>query len=94
METVDIGKNVVLLFDFNNLAIRSFFGVKEVAEDPNDIQWGLWMWNVFNSIYQSLWKFKNVDEVILAVDDSNSWRKAAYNRYKESRKDKKERIKN
>jgi 5'-3' exonuclease len=86
METVDIGKNVVLLFDFNNLAIRSFFGVKEVAEDPNDIQWGLWMWNVFNSIYQSLWKFKNVDEVILAVDDSNSWRKAAYSRYKESRK--------
>jgi 5'-3' exonuclease len=93
METVDIGKDVVLLFDFNNLAIRSFFGVKEVAEDPNDIQWGLWMWNVFNSIYQSLWKFKNVDEVILAVDDSNSWRKAAYSRYKESRKDKKKESK-
>jgi hypothetical protein len=93
METVDIGKKCVLLFDFNNLAIRSFFGVKEITEDPNDIQWGLWMWNVFNSIYQSLWKFKNVYEVILAVDDSNSWRKAAYNRYKESRKDKKKESK-
>jgi hypothetical protein len=89
METVDIGNDVVLLFDFNNLAIRSFFGAKEITEDPNDIQWGLWMWNVFNSIYQCLWKFKNVDEVILAIDDSNSWRKAAYSRYKESRKDKK-----
>ncbi len=93
METVDIGKDVVLLFDFNNLAIRNFFGAKEVTEDPNDIQWGLWMYNVFNSIYQSLWKFKNVDEVILAIDDSNSWRKATYSRYKESRKDKKKESK-
>jgi len=89
METVDIGKDVVLLFDFNNLAIRGFFGVKEITENPKDIQWGLWMYNVFNSIYQCLWKFKNVDEVVLAIDDSNSWRKAAYSRYKESRKDKK-----
>jgi hypothetical protein len=89
MESVDIGKNVTLLFDFNNLVIRSFFGVKEILEDPNDIQWGLWMYNVFNSIYTTLWKFKNVNEVVLAVDDSNSWRKAVYSRYKESRKNKK-----
>ncbi len=89
MESVNIGKDVTLLFDFNNLVIRSYFGVKEITEDPNDIQWGLWMYNVFNSIYQSLWKFRNVDEVILAIDDSNSWRKAVYSRYKESRKTKK-----
>jgi 5'-3' exonuclease len=89
MESVDIGKDVTLLFDFNNLVIRSYFGVKEITEDPNDIQWGLWMYNCFNSIYQTLWKFKNVNEVILAVDDTNSWRKAVYNRYKESRKEKK-----
>lgn len=93
METVTIGRNVSLLFDFNNLAIRSFFGAKEITEDPNDIQWGLWIYNVFNSIYQCLWKFKNVEEVILAVDDSNSWRKASYSRYKESRKAKKEESK-
>lgn len=93
METVNIGKDVVLLFDFNNLAIRSFFGAKEITEDPNDIQWGLWMYNVFNSIYQCMWKFKNVDEIVLAIDDSNSWRKAVYNRYKESRKDKKKESK-
>jgi hypothetical protein len=92
-ETVDLGKDVTLLFDFNNLAIRSYFGVKEITEDPNNIQWGLWMYNVFNSIYSTLWKFKNVEEVILAVDDSNSWRKAVYSRYKESRKEKKKESK-
>lgn len=89
METVNIGKDVTLLFDFNNLVIRQFFGVKEIAADPNDIQWGLWRYNVFNSIYQSLWKFRNVTEVILAIDDSRSWRKQVYSRYKESRKNKK-----
>lgn len=89
MDTVDIGKDVTLLFDFNNLAIRSFFGVKEITEDPNDIQWGLWIYNVFNSIYQCMWKFRNVEEVVLAIDDLNSWRKAVYSRYKESRKEKK-----
>ncbi len=90
METVDIGRDTTLLFDYNNLAIRSFFGVKEVTENPHDIQWGLWRWNVFNSIYSCLWKFRNVEEVVLAVDDANSWRKAVYSRYKESRKAKKE----
>jgi hypothetical protein len=75
------------------LAIRSFFGVKEITENPKDIQWGLWMYNVFNSIYTTLWKFKNVEEIILAIDDSNSWRKAFYNRYKESRKIKKKESK-
>lgn len=89
MERVDLGKDVTLLFDFNNLAIRSYFGVKEITEDPDNIQWGLWKHSVFNSIYTTLWKFKNVTEVILAIDDSNSWRKAFYNRYKESRKVKK-----
>lgn len=93
VDYVDIGKDTTLLFDYNNLAIRSYFGVKEITEDPNNIQWGLWMYNVFNSIYQSLWKFKNVEEVVLAVDDSRSWRKAVYSRYKESRQKKKKESK-
>jgi 5'-3' exonuclease len=93
METVDIGKNTTLLIDFNNLAIRGYFGAKEITEDPDNIQWGLWRYNVFNSIYQSLWHIKNVQEVIIAVDDINSWRKAAYKRYKESRKKKKKNSK-
>jgi 5'-3' exonuclease len=89
MEYVDLGKDVTLLFDYNNLAVRCFFGAKEITEDPNNIQWGLWRYNVFNSLYSNLWKFKNVREVILAVDDNLSWRKAVYSRYKESRKTKK-----
>ena len=93
MESVNIGKDVTLLFDFNNLVIRSFFGAKEITEDHHDIQWGLLFYNVFNSIYTTLWKFQNVEEVILAIDDSNSWRKSFYNRYKESRKVKKKESK-
>jgi hypothetical protein len=89
MESVNLGKDVTLLFDYNNLVIRSFFGSKEITEDPDDIQWGLWRYNVFNSIYTTLWKFRNVTEVILAVDDYMSWRKHFYSRYKESRKIKK-----
>lgn len=89
IEYVDMGKDVTLLIDYNNLAVRNFFGAKEITEDPNNIEWGLWRYNVFNSIYQSLWKFKNVTEVVLAVDDNKSWRKHIYSRYKESRKNKK-----
>lgn len=85
----NVGENVTLLMDFNNLAIRNFFGCKEITEDLNNIPWGLFYYNVFNSIYTTIWKFKNVDEVILAIDDVNSWRKSFYNRYKESRKEKK-----
>jgi 5'-3' exonuclease len=91
METVDVFDNVTLLFDFNNLAIRNFFGAKEILEDPNMPNWALWRYNVFNSIYHTLWKVKNTEEIIIAVDDVNSWRKAVYSRYKESRqKNKKE----
>lgn len=89
MEYVNLGNDVTLLFDYNNLAVRCFFGAKEITEDPDNIQWGLWRYNVFNSIYSTLWKFKNVQEVILAVDDNQSWRKHIYSRYKESRKTKK-----
>lgn len=89
MESVNLGKDVTLLFDYNNLAVRCLFGAKEIIEDPDNIQWGLWRYNVFNSIYTTLWKFRNVNEVILAVDDNMSWRKHYYSRYKESRKTKK-----
>jgi len=93
MEYVNDFKDVTLLFDFNNLVIRNFFGVKEILEDIENPQWGLWRYNCFNSIYTTLYKVANVKEVILAVDDSNSWRKAVYKRYKESRKAKKKETK-
>lgn len=86
MENVDTS----LIFDFNNLFIRNVFGCKEITEDIENIQWNLLYYNVFNSIYSTIWKFKNVKEVILAVDDNKSWRKSVYPRYKESRKKKRE----
>jgi hypothetical protein len=80
MEYVE-GENVVI-FDFNNLAIRTYFGDKDIlGEEP---RWGLWKYNVFNAVYNALWK-TNASEVILAIDDKHTWRKSKYPRYKESR---------
>jgi 5'-3' exonuclease len=81
--------NVVILFDFNNLLFRNVFS-KDINIHSTDPDWMLWRYNVYNSIYQSLWKHKTVKEVILAVDDKNSWRKAYFRRYKESRKKQRE----
>ena len=77
--------DVSVFFDFNNLAIRSFM-VQENIKEP---EWGLWKYNIFNGIFNTLYKIRNVEEVVLAIDDMRSWRKAAYSRYKESRKKKK-----
>ena len=85
MDFIDDLKDVTVFFDFNNLAIRNYMGNSDVWEDPNNIQWGLWRYNCINSIMSSLWKIKDVTEVVVAVDDIHQWRKAYYNRYKESR---------
>lgn len=86
MDYIDDLKDVTVFFDFNNLAIRNYMGNSDVWEDPHNIQWGLWRYNCINSIMTTLWKIKDVTEVVVAVDDINQWRKAYYNRYKESRK--------
>ena len=75
----------VVLFDFNNLVFRNFF-IKEVEPHSEKPDFMLWRYNIFNSIYQSLWKEEPVVEVVIAVDDRNSWRKSYFSRYKESRK--------
>jgi 5'-3' exonuclease len=86
MDYIDQFKDVTVFFDFNNLAIRNYMGNKDIWEDETNIQWGLWRYNCINSIMSTLWKIKNVTEVIVAVDDKHQWRKSFYNRYKESRK--------
>ena len=77
--------NKIVLFDFNNLVFRNFF-IKEVEPHSEKPDFMLWRYNIFNSIYQSLWKEENIVEVVIAVDDKNSWRKSYFPRYKESRK--------
>lgn len=80
-------KNTIL-YDFNNLAVR-MFTVKEVEAlfgTPN-IQ--LWRYFIFSDIY-NFFKETEASEVVLAVDSSKSWRKFYWNRYKESRKPKRD----
>lgn len=85
MDYIDQFNDVTVFFDFNNLAIRNYMGNQDIWEDKTNIQWGLWRYNCINSIMTTLWKIKNVSEVIVAVDDKHQWRKSFYNRYKESR---------
>jgi len=80
-----MNKDVTMLFDFNNLIFRNFF-TKDVGAYTEKPDYMLWRYQVYNSIYQSLWKVKIVKEIVLAVDDKNSWRKSYFPRYKESRK--------
>ena len=85
-------RNCVLLIDFNNLMFRMLF-VKDVGikyEYPN---FALWRYKVYESIYQSIKYVGDVSEVILAVDDKNSWRRSYFPRYKEPRKKKREKTK-
>jgi len=89
MDYIDEFNDVTVFFDFNNLAIRNYMGNKDIWETPSNIQWGLWRYNCINSIMTTLWKIKDVTEVVVAVDDKNQWRKAYYSRYKESRSSKK-----
>ena len=83
-----------ILFDFNNLAFRNFFSKDVGITTPNpDFQ--IWRYMMFNSLYQSLCRVSDVDELVIAVDDSDPWRRAYFPRYKESRsktRDKKQEI--
>lgn len=76
------------LFDLNNLAVRTFCS-KEIEFDTETPNIQLWKYFIIDSIYKSLFK-EDVGEIILAIDDRKSWRKLFWDRYKESRKGKRE----
>lgn len=78
-----------LLVDFNNLAIRHYL-TKDVAGFTSNPDLSLWRYTTFNSIYSMLMKFKEIKEVVIAIDDRVSWRKLYFKRYKESRKKKRD----
>ncbi len=82
-------KRTVLLFDFNNLATRTFF-VKDVGAHTPLPEFPFWRFMTFDAIYKALFRVDNVSEIVLAVDDRLSWRKLYFKRYKESRKGKRE----
>ena len=74
-----------ILFDFNNLAFRTVF-VKDVGITTPEPDFQVWKYMMVNSIYESLYKIDNPSEVILAIDDTQSWRSVYFPRYKERRK--------
>lgn len=79
----------VIIFDFNNLAVRTFF-VKDVGAASSNPAYNLWRYMLFDAIYKSLFRIEKATEIVLAVDDRLSWRKLYFKRYKESRKTKRD----
>ena len=79
------------LFDLNNLAIRCLFSSEVIGSD-NRVDWDVWRYRIFNSIYSSIFQIKDCDEIVLAVDDRRSWRKLYFPRYKEKRTEKREKV--
>jgi hypothetical protein len=82
----------VMLFDMNNLAMRSVHikDVKHVDKETKlvtDIDWAYWKLVMFHSIYGALHKVP-LHTLVLAVDSKNSWRYKVWERYKEDRKKK------
>lgn len=78
-----------VLFDLNNLAIRTFFS-KDVNANSPQPEYQLWKYLTLNSIYTSMFHIEDVSEIILAVDSPTSWRKLYFPRYKEDRADKRD----
>jgi hypothetical protein len=82
-----ISRKNTILFDFNNLAYRTYF-IKDVQNIPEEEQPNikLWKYLLIDNIHKVFYKIPNINEIVLAVDDFISWRKIYWNRYKESRK--------
>ena len=78
---------VTNIFDMNNLCVRHYFS-KDVEAENGRPNINLWKYRIIESIYNSLRKEDDINEIVLAVDDRKSWRKLFWNRYKESREGK------
>lgn len=82
-------KNAIFLVDFNYIAIRNVFALCRGSKDPSDNP------KVYYNIYLQL--FKNMNQgspssVILCQDHPVNWRKVVDPKYKERRKDFKEKF--
>jgi 5'-3' exonuclease len=82
---------MVNMFDMNNLMIRCFFSsaVKPTSKNPD---YDLWKYLVFDNMYMSITKDMTVNELVVAVDHSVSWRRLFWDRYKEHRKKQRSKI--
>ena len=84
-----------MIVDFNNVAVSKLFS-KNVMEktkyEVHNIDYDVWRYSVFNDIYWYMKKFKNIDEVVLAIDSKSSWRKKYFPRYKAHRQKTKDKF--
>lgn len=84
-----MNKNVTLLVDLNNITMSKLFSKHIMEKDGYNVEsinYDFWKYGVFSAIYGYMTKYSNVDEVVLAADSSQSWRKLYFPRYKEHRK--------
>lgn len=78
--------------------MRNLFGPDVIIKNPKDknkvehINYDIWKYRVFDSVYKSLYRVDNVREVVLAMDDRRSWRKLYWTKYKSHRKDSREKL--
>ncbi len=84
-----------LLVDFNNIAMSKLFS-KAVMEkqgyEVKNIDYLSWKEQVFSAIYGYFSKYKNTNEIVLAIDYHKSWRKLYFPRYKEHRQKTKDKF--
>jgi hypothetical protein len=77
-----------MLVDYNNLCIMRAFS-KDVEIKTSNPNYTLWEFYVFSTIYDYIRKFK-VNEVVIARDNAQYWRRLYFPRYKEKRADAKD----
>lgn len=75
-----------LIFDLNHIAYRS---LHSAHRDIKDAGWQYFKALMLNQVFAMCRKF-NPDEVILAVDSKENWRKKFYPEYKQNRKESRE----
>jgi hypothetical protein len=78
-----------VLVDYNNLSMMKAFN-KDVEIKSPEPNYELWEFLVFETIIDKIYNFKFVDDVIIAKDNKETWRKKFFPRYKEKRKDQKD----
>ena len=79
------GRKTTIIIDASHHGMRHISVCK--SEDTAEEGYQLWRYKFLSGIFYYISQFK-ADEVILALDSTNNWRKKYYRFYKESRKNK------
>jgi len=80
---MDNGRNVTLLIDGSHHSMRIMSVCKK--EDTAEEGYQIWKYMYLRSIFNYIEKF-NADEVVVALDSKNNWRKKIFPFYKSRRK--------